>query len=104
MKNLFFSFTLILSVSFVFGSSNNNGLEQIDATHFMVEECYYYAMANNTFEVCAMEIESIEQNKSCTVKGKVTITNSDGSSTTVEGTITIEGKSCSELLKELMKS
>jgi hypothetical protein len=103
MKNLFLSLAFLLIGSFAFVNSNevleNSKVSDFVTANFdnLVTSDYVFSFNEN--QLSHSEFLAL---KDCTLRGKFTITFSDGSSYTWEGTLTIVGQSCAEFLKELM--
>jgi len=55
-----------------------------------------------SFDPKQISYSELTTEKECTLRGKFTITFSDGTSYSWEGTLTIVGQTCAEFLKELM--
>ena len=90
--------------SFAFASSNNQS-ELYDESGCTTVIYGNSSTGNCVFNVSEDQLILSEflAEKECTMKAKITVTTADGSRVTVEGTITIVGQTCAELLKELMK-
>jgi len=103
MKKIVFILAFMLIGSFAFANSNEV-LENSKVSDFitvnsdnLVENNYAFSL--NEKQLSHSELLAL---KDCTLRGKFTITFSDGSSYSWEGTLTIVGQSCAEFLKELM--
>lgn len=104
MKKLFFALAFMLIGSFAFANSNEK-LEKFSLPNLETVAFDNLTTSNYTFSFNDNQITNSDQGLAdCTLKGKFTITFSDGSSYTWEGTLTIVGQSCVEFLKELMKN
>ncbi|MDI3526196.1 MAG: hypothetical protein PWR03_379 [Tenuifilum sp.] len=88
---------------FVF--ANNN----VNKQKFFMEKARIQLFENAGFEKNFFEgtRESLVSNyfneqegKQCVIRYKVTITSADGTTYTVEGVLVVEGKTCTELIKE----
>jgi len=103
MKNLFFALAFMLIGLFAFANSNEV-LENSKASEFVTANFDNLVASDYVFSFNEKQLSHSEllALKDCTLRGKFTITFSDGTSYSWEGTLTIVGQSCAEFLKELM--
>lgn len=103
MKNVFFILVFILITTLTLANSNET-FEKFSESNFETVVFGDLTTLDYTINFNKNEISYLEllAEKSCTLKGKFTITFADGSSYSWEGTLTIIGMSCAELLRELM--
>lgn len=101
MKNLFFLLSFILFGTAAFANSNESAesFSKASVESIVLENSSIYSFSLN--EVVFSDSDLLAS-RDCTLKGKFTITFSDGSQYSWEGTLTIVGQSCAEFLKELM--
>ena len=84
-------------------ANTNEAVESLSKTNIetlALENSNEYTFSLNEKEFSNTELLTL---KDCTLRGKFTITFSDGSKYSWEGTLTIVGQSCAEFLKEMMK-
>lgn len=101
MKNLFCALAFMLMGTFAFANSNKS-IEKFSEPSFdqlAFENSNDYTFSFNENLLSDSELLAL---KDCTLKGKFTITFTDGSTYTWEGTLTIVGQSCASFLKEMM--
>lgn len=104
MKNVFFVLAFMLIGSFAFANSNENFKKTSETNLEIAVSGDLLTSDNCTFSFNHNQISNLVElvEKECTLRGKFTITYSDGTSYTFEGTLTIVGVTCAEFLKELM--
>ena len=102
MKNVFFALAFMLVGTFAFANTNESveSLSKTNVETLTLENSNDYTLSLNEKEFSNLELLAL---KDCTLRGKFTITFSDGSKYSWEGTLTIVGQSCVEFLKELMQ-
>jgi hypothetical protein len=110
MKKFVFTFAFMLIGFFTFANSNcenpklSEVLENQRVSDDIAANFDNLAMNNPVFIFNGKQLSHSEliSLKDCTLKGKFTITFSDGTKYSWEGTLTIVGQSCAEFLKEMM--
>ena len=104
MKNLFFALVFMLIGSFAFANASENFENGSQLNEVSIVKDNFksndFTFSINDNQLSQAELVALAD---CTLRGKFTITFSDGSSYSWEGTLTIVGQSCAEFLKELMK-
>ncbi len=100
MKNVLVVLTLMLMSSLAFA-----GTEKKAETQSAADEIIENVVVGDGIELVdgysyAQETDFLFED--CTVKMELTITDRNGNPTKVEGTVTIVGKSCVQVLKEAM--
>lgn len=101
MKNVFFALAFMLVGTFAFANTNES-IVKFSETSFeeiAFENSNDYAFSFNDNLLTDSQLLAL---KDCTLRGKFTITFTDGSTYSWEGTLTIVGQSCAEFLKEMM--
>lgn len=104
MKNVFFAMALMLIGTFAFANTNESAV--IDEANLITSNVIENNLTTHNLFFSFNESQLLQEKlktKSCTLKGKFTITFPDGEKFTWEGTLTIVGQSCVEFLKDLMK-
>ncbi len=101
MKNVFFALAFMLIGTFAFANSNESvkTFSKTSVETLALENSSEYSLSLNEVVLSESELLTL---KDCTLRGKFTITFSDGSKYSWEGTLTIVGQSCAEFLKEMM--
>lgn len=104
MKNLVF--TLAFMLIGLFASANTNEVVtqkaetiQTISEELIIENSNDFSFYHNKVLTSNSDLQSLAD---CTLRGKFTITFSDGSKYSWEGTLTIVGQSCAQFLKSLM--
>jgi hypothetical protein len=101
MKNVFFALAFMLVGTFAFANTNES-IDKFSETSFeklAFENSNDYTFSFNDNLLLDSQLLAL---KDCTLRGKFTITLTDGSTYSWEGTLTIVGQSCASFLKEMM--
>ncbi len=105
MKNVFFALAFMLIGTFAFANTNENVV--INDANLITANSIEDNLTSENFSFSYNDNQLSQEEfialADCTLRGKFTITFSDGSSYSWEGILTIVGQSCVEFLKELMK-
>lgn len=109
MKNVFFVLAFMLIATLTFANSNENYKNVLgnDLKTTVVLDNLTTVDYNLQFDEVQSEespvfFTELSMEKSCHIRGTIIITSPNGSVTSYDIDITIEGQSCAELLKSLM--
>lgn len=109
MKNIFFVIAFMLIATLTFANSNENSanvlLNDLKTTIVfgnLTTVDYSLQFDEIQPEEIPVFITELSMEKSCHIRGTIIITSPNGSVTSYDIDITIEGQSCAELLKSLM--
>lgn len=107
MKNLLVVLIFSLMSSVAFAETINNPEKSVNVNSVNVNSEQEAPVASTPDFSVESSDELVadntgEEQKSCTVRGKMTVTTSSGKITTYEGEFTIVGLTCVELLKQVL--
>lgn len=100
MKKLILSFAFILMAMGVFANTHEVVAPKIVTTE-VASKNHFVMGCSLSYNGRQLSQNELLEMKDCTIRGKFKLTFSDGQTINWEGTLTIVGQSCAELLKSL---